>query len=322
MKKNIMMLLLAASLMVGLSACGAEEKPAEPTKTESKAETENKAPEEAVAFEDTSYMVDADWLKENLDKVQILDARGVDAYGQGHIPSAIPVMWQQFSMMEGKPGESSEWGTVLQAEALSKALSAIGLSADKDIIVYAGAQKGWGEEGRIVWMLQRAGFTKAKILDGGLQYWESKGYETTKEITPLVPTEVKVAALSSETNIDTKTLKEKLDQVTIIDVREADEYAGATKYGEARGGHLPGAINIPFVDFINADGRLKTAAEIQKILDEKGIKKDAEIVTYCTAGIRSAHMQIVLEMLGYQQAKNYDDSFYAWAGNPDLPLEK
>ncbi len=272
---------------------------------------------------DSKYVVSSEWLKENLSKANllILDARGQETYDKGHIPGAIAVTWQGFANLQGAPGEAN-WGTVLEPEALSEKLSELGISTDKEIVLYTNTVGGWGEDGRIVWMLKRAGFDNVKLLDGGFNVWSAKGYEVTKEKTAPVAAAVEVKALDDKTNITTEELNSKLGKVVIIDTREKDEYEGATKFGEARGGHIPGAINIPFNSFTNADGTLKTATEIEGILASNNIKKDDEIVTYCTAGIRSAHMQLVLEILGYSNAKNYDASFYAWAGNSSLSIEK
>ncbi len=276
-----------------------------------------------VAFVDDSYVVNVDWLKENLNRedLLILDARGQEAYDKGHIPGAIVATWQGFADMQGAPGDPN-WGTVLAPKTLAEKLSALGITKEKEIVVYTNAVSGWGEDGRIVWMLRRAGFNNTKILDGGFGFWESKGYEVSKDAVVATPTPVELTTLEGKTNIETDELVSKLGKVVIIDVREKDEYEGATKFGEARGGHLPGAINLTFNQFLNQDGTLKTAQQIQTILDQQGIKKEDEIITYCTAGIRSAHMQIVLDMLGYENARNYDASFYAWAGNSELQLEK
>lgn len=286
---------------------------------------EGNAPvEEAVEFADTSYMVDADWLKDNISKenLLILDARGPEAYEKGHIPNSIAITWQGFADMSGAPGKDPKWGTVLEPKALSEKLSEFGITKDKEIVVYTTSPKGWGEDGRIVWMLRRAGFNNAKILDGGIDLWNSKKYEVSKEQLTPTPAIVEIASLDDKTNITTEELASKLGKIVVIDTREKDEYEGATKYGEARGGHVPGAINIPFNQFLNKDGTLKTAKEIKDILDSKGINKDDEIATYCTAGIRSAHMQIVLTMMGYNNARNYDASIHAWSGNADLQMEK
>jgi len=283
----------------------------------------NESALEPVEFVDTSYVVDAEWLKANLEKedLLIIDARGQDTYDKGHIPGAIATNWQNFADMSGAPGKNPNWGVVLDPAALSEKLSELGISKDKEIVVYTGTIGGWGEDGRIVWMLRRAGYNNTKILDGGFNYWESNDYEVSKEDVSIVPSTVKITALDEKTNITTDELASKLGEVVIIDVREKDEYEGAQNYGEKRGGHLPGAINIPFNQFMNEDGTLKTARKIQSILDANGIEKDAEIVTYCTAGIRSAHMQIVLSMLGYENVKNYDASFYAWSGMENLELK-
>lgn len=280
--------------------------------------------EETIEFADTSYIADANWVKENLGKenLLILDARGADTYAKGHIPGAIAVTWQNFADMSGAPGENPNWGTVLEPKALSEKLSAFGISKDKEIVIYTSTKGGWGEDGRIVWMLKRAGFDNVKMLDGGFEYWKAKNYEVSKDIVEPTPATVEVTSLDNSTNIDTEELASKIDDLVVIDVREKNEYEGAQNFGEARGGHLPGAINITFNQFLNSDGTLKTAKEIKAILDENGIEKDDEIVTYCTAGIRSAHMQIVLSMMGYENVRNYDASFYAWAGNADLELQK
>ena len=277
----------------------------------------------AVKAIDSKYIVSSDWLKEKLNKsgLLILDARGQETYDKGHIPGAIAVTWQGFANMQGAPGEAN-WGTVLEPKALSEKLSGLGISTDKEIVVYTNTVGGWGEDGRLVWMLRRAGFDNVKLLDGGFNVWSAKGYEVSKEKVTVTAATVEIKELDNKTNITTEELNSKLGKVVIIDTREKEEYEGATKYGEARGGHIPGAINIPFKSFLNADGTLKAATEIEGILATNGIKKEDEIVTYCTAGIRSAHMQLILDVLGYSNSKNYDASFYEWSGNSSLSIEK
>lgn len=280
-------------------------------------------PVEGVAFVDNSYIVDIDWLNSNLDNedLLIIDARGEEAHAKGHIPGAVAVGWQQFTLMEGEPG-SADWGTVLEAEALSEKLSEIGVSEDKEIVVYSETIGAWGEDGRILWMLRSAGLDNAKLLDGGFNLWEAEDHEISTDVVTPTASDFIVENVDNSTIIDTDELAEELDDYVIIDTRATDEYEGAQDFGEARGGHLPGAINIPFTHFLNDSGTIKEAGEIQAILEDNGIEKEDDIVTYCTAGIRSAHMQIVMTMLGYENVRNYDASIYEWAGNPDLPLEK
>ena len=98
----------------------------------------------------------------------------------------------------------------------------------------------------------------------------------------------------------------------IVDVRADEEYEGQVLYGEAKGGHLPGAIHIRYTDLFNEDCTLKTNEEIIAMFEAAGLAKTDNIVTYCTAGIRSAYMQLILEMCGYENTWNYDESYYRW----------
>lgn len=323
--KNIsilmLILLIMPSFIIGCSKTENENN--EISKDEQKATNSKDTSNKDEKFENESYIVDVDWLKENLknEDTFVLDARGEKEYNKGHIPGSVSITWQQFSNMEGKPGDEN-WGTVLESEELSKKLSEVGINDDKKIVVYSDTENGWGEDARIVWMLRRIGMDKPVMLDGGFNYWKSEGNEISKEAVKATPSIVELTSMDNSTNIETQELVEKLDKVKLIDVRSKKEFDGATDYGEPRGGHIPGAINIEFTEFLNDDGTLKNPSEIKAILDKNGIDKNDEIVAYCTAGIRSAHMQIVLDMMGYKNAKNYDQSFNAWAGDKALEVKK
>ena len=323
-KLKIKALSLVTSLVIILSllmvGCTDDKNQEQTTDLNSDVDVEQSEKEK---FEDDSYIVDVNWLKENLenDEVLILDGRGEKDYKKGHIPGALAVTWQQFSDMEGQPGDEN-WGTILKGDQLAKKLSEIGIDDSKKIVVYSDTENGWGEDGRIVWMLKRAGIENSVMLDGGFNFWKSEGEEISKDQVSPTPSDIEISAMDDSTNITTEDLSKSLEDVKIIDVRSKKEYDGATDYGEPRGGHIPGAINIDFLEFLNKDGTLKSPSEIKAILDENGIEKQDEIVAYCTAGIRSAHMQIVLDMMGYKNAKNYDQSFNGWGGNKDLEVVK
>lgn len=284
--------------------------------------TTPKAPDAGSVAQSNDYLVNVQWLNENLNtnNLLLLDARGPESFEQGHIPGAIPVKWQQFAKMDGAPGDT-DWGTVLNAPELSAKLSELGIDQNKTIIVYADPN-GWGEDGRIVWMLRMAGLTNSKMLSGGWPAWNDAKFEVSKDATTPVASNFQVASLDLDSLATTDWLSTNLDNVVILDTRNAKEFEGATDFGEKRGGHIPGAINIPFKDFFNNDGTIKTATEVEDIMKAKQIDKNSEIVTYCTAGIRSAHMTMILEMAGYQNVKNYDASIYEWAANDALPMNK
>lgn len=103
-----------------------------------------------------------------------------------------------------------------------------------------------------------------------------------------------------------------------MDTRTDKEYNGKTMYGEANGGHLPGAIQIRYTDLFNSDSTLKSNEDLTKMFEDAGLSKEDHIITYCTGGIRSAYMQLVMEMCGFENSENYDESFYRWCVEGDL----
>ncbi|MCT4595887.1 MAG: sulfurtransferase [Anaeromicrobium sp.] len=286
-----------------------------------KVEEKKDVSKESMEYVDDSYIVSVDWLKENInnDNILLIDARGEKPYKKGHIPGAISVSWQQFSKVDGVPGEE-DWGTVVDKDELGKRLGQIGVSEHKEIVVY-GNTKAWGEDGRILWMLRMAGLDNSKLLDGGWNLWEQKGYETTEEEKSYVPADFKIEELDESLVIGTKELSTNMENMKILDSRKKVEYDGAIKYGEKRGGHIKGAALLSFEDLLNDDGTFKSPAELDKIFKDAGLNKEDNITTYCTAGIRSAHLVIGLRMMGYENAKNYDASFYEWAAKGELPIE-
>lgn len=304
--KNLIMMLVLTIIFTGCASTN----------------TENATPENETAVNSDVFIgdkiVDIEYVKENMknDNFLAIDARGPEAITKsGSLEGAIGVVWQQLSTVgDGKPGDPN-WGVVLDKEKLSSALSEIGITKDKDIVIFADTKKGWGDDGRILWTLSLAGYDNAKILDGGIDVIVSAGLATSKEPAPYVPSEVTIENIDLTSSINTDELKALIDEnkVKLIDTRDVSEYEGAANYGEKVGGHIPSAININFLELLKEDGTLKSNAEIDAIMSENNIAKDDAIVTYCTAGIRSAYMQQILEMNGYTNVKNYDESYYRWA---------
>ena len=119
----------------------------------------------------------------------------------------------------------------------------------------------------------------------------------------------------------TDILKANYDSYKIVDVRADEEYNGECLYNEKAGGHLPGAVHLRYTDLFYADGTLRPVNELTKWFESAGLDKEDEIVSYCTAGIRSSYMQVVMEMCGFENSINYDESFWGWTENEGL-LEK
>jgi len=322
--KKISIVLLIA-VLIASAFVGCQSNNASKTNNETQNEETTQSEEVAETTEEVienDFLVTAQYLSDHLndDNLLILDARGDEAYAKGHIPGAVSISWPSFANVNGAPGDAG-WGVVLDEASLSEKLSAIGVSADKTIVVYANTLNGWGEDGRIVWMLRMAGLENAKVLDGGINFWEENDFETTKEATVPVATEFVVESINSQVTINTEELTNRLGEFTILDTREQNEFDGDANYGEKRGGHLPNARLLTFNNVLNEDGTFKTTSELESIFEAAGLNKEDEIVTYCTAGIRSAHLQVALNMTGYNNVRNYDASFYEYAANEALPLE-
>ncbi|MEG2787524.1 MAG: sulfurtransferase [Romboutsia sp.] len=320
--RNRKVILLISSLFaISILAVGCSNEKNTQGEVKTKQQTNIETTKNDFTYDNNDYFTDINWLEKNLNNkdIVIIDARSEKDYSKGHIPGAINVAWQSFCNMEGKGGDKG-WGTLLDKEQLSKIYSDLGIGKNKKVVVYA-TKDGWGEDGRLVWMFKETG-VDARMLNGGIDLWKSEGKEISKEKVDPKKSEFVVEELKNDMNIDTENLKDNMGKVKIIDTREIDEYDGATKYGEVRGGHLPKSINIPFNKVYNEDGTIKPKVELEKLFKDAGLNKDDEIVTYCTAGIRSGHMALVLKSLGYENVKNYDASYQEWAGDKTNPIEK
>lgn len=272
-------------------------------------------------FTDDSYYISMEDLKADLDNdnLIIIDARDNKAYNKGHIDGAINVIWQQLSNVSVNSDEKG-FRVVLEPKELEKVLQTIGINNDSEIVIYSNGSDGWGEDGRILWTLLLNNFTNVKVLDGTYKHWKDAEYPISKEETKLEKGNIILSTTNTDIVINTADLEKAMedDSVKIIDTREKAEFDGAQKYGEVKGGHIPRSINIPMVDLFDDNGSVKTKAEVDKIMSDAGISKDDQIITYCTAGIRSAHMLVILKSYGYENVQNYDESFYYWASVNDV----
>ena len=266
------------------------------------------------------YVVDAQYVLDNLKKegVLLVDARGEDTAKTGTVQGAIAATWQQFaSVSDGAAGDAM-WGTILDVARLSEALSQTGISPDKEIILFADAQKGWGADGRILWELVAAGFPNVKMVNGGYDALVAAGIPTTTEPAAYTPADVTISAIDETHVINTDALVADYAGFKVVDVRTEKEYDGATDFGEAAGGHLPGAVLVQFTSLFNDDGTLKSNADLTAMFEAAGLTKSDKVATYCTKGIRSAYMELILEMCGYENVYNYDESYYRWSASQEV----
>jgi 3-mercaptopyruvate sulfurtransferase SseA len=273
-----------------------------------------------------SLMVTSDWLKANLDKVTLIDARDPSLYKgqQGHLPGAVNAVWSYFANMGGKAGDPG-WGDVPDGAALAKKIGALGIDGKKEVIVY-GDGGDWGNAGWVVWTLRMTGMKNARVLDGGFTVWRASGGKTSNTTTTNKAVTYPNAKIDPSYIVTTEWLAENAANpaVGIIDVRSSKEYTGEIRpFGEARPGHIPGAVNLDMGEVFTADYTLKPVAELEALFASAGFAdKEQTIVLYDTAGVRSAFMTMVFRLAGYGNARNYDSSYHAWSANQALEIRQ
>ncbi len=257
----------------------------------------------------------------------LLDARGLSRRVLTHIAGAIPVHWRSFSQPEAShQGNLLPYRDPIHRQALEQKIGNLGVSEQTIVLVYGEPLHGWGEEGRIVWMLKTLGHSSVALIDGGINALITSGLETSVLPSYQTPTprqfQIRVHSDWSATHEQVRDIlaasKEPFEDshVSLVDTREAREYLGETPYGERRGGHIPGAVHIHFKQLMSENGQLKSSEEIQNMLQVHNISPESEVIAYCTGGIRSALFVSVLNNLGYV-AKNYAGSMWEWSSLPE-----
>ncbi len=256
--------------------------------------------------------------------VVFLDARLRLLPLAGRIPGSRPSPWTDFT----DPGVPGPTGLLDPDDArLGKKLGALGITPDAWVVVYGDSLSGWGEDGRIGWMLEALGHPRTSILDGGLVAWKEAGLPISRWGTghpePSPPLPIQRQEESSATRQEIlRTLTTPSPRPLLVDSRTPEEYQGATPHGESRGGHLPGALSYEFKNVLDAKGVLRPEEELVREFAAMGLEKDRPIIAYCTGGVRSGHAFMVLKHLGFSQVKNYPGSFWEWSKDPSLPIEK
>ena len=199
-----------------------------------------------------------------------------------------------------------------------------GVSNDVPVVVFGIWKEGWGEEGRIFWQLDWLNHTQAYILYGGIFAWTETAFTGRGRNGPgdfvARPVPERYASAAEIENL----LNNNAD-VTIVDARAENEYIGDTPYGSSRGGHIPTAMHYRWKWVFDPDnsGNLKPIQNLTREFEDLGAQDtDDDIVIYCTRGIRAAFLYSVFQWAGYENVKNYADSWKSWAQDPNLPVEK
>lgn len=265
-------------------------------------------------------LVDAEYLLSNRenDNLLVIDARGgMLEEGALMYDKATVVDWTDISLLGEFGGE--ELGKLLSKENYQQIFSKLGVKEDSEVLVYGFTMpdQGFGDEGRILYTFNYAGFDNVKIIDGGFKQVES--LEFNKKYNPSedridVSDVVRVEGENNSNAIFTDELLTLVgnENVQIIDTRLEVEYNGRVIYGENKAGHIPTAISIPFNSLVDKDGFIKSREELEKYFEDKGLDKNKLQITYCTTGVRASYVAVILTELGYK-VRNYEPSFARYA---------
>ena len=269
---------------------------------------------------DFEKLVDAEYLLNNRtnENIVVIDARGgMLEEGALMYDKAVVVDWTDISLLDEFGGENL--GKLLSKDNYEQIFSKLGINANSEVLVYGFTmpEQGFGDEARVVYTFNYAGFDKVKFIDGGFKQVEklgfNKNYEPTEDRLD-VSDVVRSEATQNEKAIFTDELLSKLgsNDVQIIDTRLEVEFNGRVIYGENKVGHIPGAISLPFNSLVDEEGFVKSREELEKYVNEKGLDKDKLQITYCTTGVRASYVDVILEELGFN-VRNYEPSFARYA---------
>jgi len=263
-------------------------------------------------------------LSNNSIKIVEVDYDPENAYRQGHIQGASLIWWK-------RDVNDPITRDIVNKAQFEELMSRNGITSDSEVILY-GDFNNWFAA-FVFWIFKYYGHEKVKIMNGGRKKWELEKRTYTKD----EPQIQKTKYISQPPNegvraylFDVRRAVDRKDTV-LVDVRSPKEFSGEITAPPEypmehaqRGGHIPGASNIPWASAVNdADGTFKAVDELRKIYESKGVTPERDVICYCRIGERSSHTWFVLKyLLGYPQVRNYDGSWTEWGNMIGNPIEK
>lgn len=272
-------------------------------------------------------LVSTDWVKEHLGQpgIRIVEVDvDTQAYEAGHIPGAVGFNWQ--TQLQDPVRRD-----IISAEAFEQLMRQSGIRNEDTVILYGDHNNWFAAYG--FWLFKIYGHEDVRLMNGGRVKWLNEPDKPLTTERPVVtPSDYKVRSVHTE-------LRALLPQVfeasqtgkyNLVDVRSPDEFTGKviappgmTETAQ-RGGHIPGAKNIPWSQAVNPDGTFKSPEELRALyIGEKGLDPNKPTIAYCRIGERSSHTWFVLKyLLGLPDVRNYDGSWTEYGNLVGVPIEK
>ena len=245
------------------------------------------------------------------------------AYEQGHIAGAVGWNWQSQLQQPVRRDLASK-------EEIEQLLGSCGIGNDTTIILY-GDNNNWFAAWAF-WQLKYYGHGDVRLMNGGRAKWEAEG----RPLTTDVPSYAATAYAAGEGDQSIRAYRDQVlsmvnaGSISLVDVRSPAEFSGELlapanlpQEGSQRGGHIPGASNIPWAQAVAEDGSFKSADDLRELYGGQGIDGSRETIAYCRIGERSSHSWFVLtQLLGFENVRNYDGSWTEWGSIVGAPIER
>ncbi len=256
----------------------------------------------------------ADFIQHTPDQdILILDLGTEQNYVIGHVPGAVHVSGK--ALILGQPPAP---GRLPPLEQLNQLFSSLGLTPETHVVVYDDEGGAWA--GRMIWTLDVIGHKNYSYINGGLLAWKDDGLPLQTEANQRTTVEQQIT-------INTTPIAE-IDDIlphlgepdfAIWDARGPQEYSGE-KVLAAKGGHIPGAINVEFTQLMDRQRGSRIREDAREFLAAQGLNESQDIVTHCQTHRRSGLTYLVGKMLGFT-IRGYHGSWSEWGNHPDTPVE-
>lgn len=230
------------------------------------------------------------------------------AFDVGHVPGAQFIdLDTQLAAAASAEGRHP----IPSASTFEESMRAAGVSADSTVVVYDGGPA--TSAARAWWLLRYFGHRDVRVLDGGYSYWAASGFDVESSVSAAERGDFGATAGQAPTLA--------VDDVlafpgTLLDARARERYLGEVEPVDPIAGHIPGAVNRPTTDNVNADGRFLDADQLKDAFAP--LVGDSPVAVYCGSGVTAAHQILALELAGYT-ASLYPGSWSGWITDPTRP---
>ncbi len=281
------------------------------------------------AYAHPEVLVDTAWLDAHKDDagLRVFEVdEDVLLYEQGHVPGALKLDW----LTELQRADVRDF---IGPDGFAGLMEDKGVSNDTTVVLYGDRSNWWAAYA--FWFFKYNGHQDVRLMNGGRQKWVAEGRALTSEVPRVGRGDYRVAYRDASIRAFAPDVIKHLLTVAegkgaLVDVRSEPEYTGEKLHmpdypqeGALRGGHIPGALNVPWARAANQDGTFKSASELREVYAGAGVERGEPVIAYCRIAERSSHTWFVLKyLLGYSDVRNYDGSWTEWGNMVGVPIKR